>query len=252
MIVVCGKDYDGMSRLAADLVAGRIREKPDLALGLATGRTPQGLYAELARRHAEEGLDFSRVTTFNLDEYAGFGRDHAWSCRRFMDEHLFGRVNLDPARVNFPDGLAADPGEECRRYDEALRAAGGVDLQVLGIGRNGHLGFNEPGTPLGSGSHVATLARSTRLVNFGRAPGAPRHGLTMGIASILHARQIVLLASGLDKAAVVALTVYGIVSPRVPASALQLHPRATLVLDEAAASALARAARHAGRSPITG
>lgn len=238
MEIVNVRDYREMSRRAAALVAARIRGKPDLVLGLATGQTPRGMYAELVRLHAERGLDFSRVTTFNLDEYLGLAPNHPWSCRRFMDEHFFGRVNLDPARINFPDGLAANPHEECRRYDEALRAAGGVDLQVLGIGRNGHIGFNEPGTPLDKGTHVASLAKSTRVVNFGRAAGAPRQGLTMGVASIMRCREILLLASGPDKATVLARSVTGRVTPKVPASVLQMHPAVTVIVDEATAEGI--------------
>jgi len=240
--IVIAASYSEMSRRAAALVADRIRTDPALVLGLATGRTPVGLYAELVRLYRRGRLDFSRVVTFNLDEYLGLPPDHPWAFRRYMDRHLFEHVNLDPSNIHFLRGVTPDPEEECRRYEEALRAAGGVDLQVLGIGRNGHIGFNEPGTPFECGTHLVTLKKSTLIANFGRLDDVPEQALTMGILTIMRSREILLLASGSDKAEAVARTVGGPVTTEVPASVLQLHPRVTVILDEAAAGRLGRRA----------
>jgi glucosamine-6-phosphate deaminase len=240
--IVIAASYSEMSRRAAALVADRVRTDPALVLGLATGRTPVGLYAELVSLYRRKGLDFSRVVTFNLDEYLGLPPDHPWAFRRYMDRHLFGHVNLDPSNIHFLKGVTTDPEEECRCYEEALRAAGGIDLQVLGIGRNGHIGFNEPGTSFECGTHVVTLKKSTLIDNFGRFDDVPKEALTMGISTIMRSREILLLASGSDKAEAVARTVGGPVTTEVPASVLQRHPRVTMILDEAAAARLRRRA----------
>jgi glucosamine-6-phosphate deaminase len=232
------------SLAAATVIARLVRARPRAVLGLATGDTPRGVYAELVRAHREEGLDLSGVTTFNLDEYVGLDPAHPASYRRYMREHLFAHVNLRPERTHLPDGLAADVDAACSAYEGAIRAAGGVDLQLLGLGADGHVGFNEPTSSLTSRTRVKTLTAAT-LAALRRAlpPGAepPRHVLTMGIGTILEARRCLLLAFGERKARAVASLVEGPLAALVPASALQLHPHATVLLDEAAASRLALA-----------
>ncbi|NGO38573.1 glucosamine-6-phosphate deaminase [Limisphaera ngatamarikiensis] len=228
-------------RLVARVVARSVRARPDLVLGLATGRTMEGVYRELVRLHREEGLDFSRCRTFNLDEYVGVSSDDPRSFRHWMQEHFFRHVNLQPANVHLPDGMAADLEAECLRYEEQIRAAGGVDLQLLGIGRAGHIGFNEPLSSLQSRTRVKMLTPVTIRQNAAACGGedrVPRRAVTMGVGTILEARWCVLVALGLEKAEVVARAVEGPITSMVPASALQLHPRCTVVLDEAAASLL--------------
>jgi len=240
--VKIAKDYAEMSRLAADMVAQLLENKPDAVLGLATGSTPIGLYEELVRRH-KAGLDFSRVTTFNLDEYYGLDRDHPASYNYFMWEHLFSKINISKDRINIPNGAAPDPEEECRRYEAKIAAAGGIDLQVLGIGHNAHIGFNEPGTPFGSTTSLVQLTPSTIKANarfFEKEEDVPRQAISMGIKSIMQSRSIILLANGEGKAEAVAAAIEGPVTEKVPASVLQLHPNCTFILDEAAASKLTR------------
>ncbi|HHV94668.1 MAG TPA: glucosamine-6-phosphate deaminase [Firmicutes bacterium] len=242
MQVKIAKDYAEMSRLAADMVAQLLENKPDAVLGLATGSTPIGLYEELVRRH-KAGLDFSRVTTFNLDEYYGLDRDHPASYNYFMWEHLFSKINISKDRINIPNGAAPDPEEECRRYEAKIAAAGGIDLQVLGIGHNAHIGFNEPGTPFGSTTSLVQLTPSTIKANarfFEKEEDVPRQAISMGIKSIMQSRSIILLANGEGKAEAVAAAIEGPVTEKVPASVLQLHPNCTFILDEAAASKLTR------------
>lgn len=235
------EDYDEMSRVAARFIARRLRERPSLVLGLATGETPIGTYRYLAQIARAEGISFSRVRTFNLDEYYGLGPSHPQSFRRFMEEHLFSRVDLTSAGIHFLDGLAPDPGAECRRYEEAIARAGGIDLQLLGIGRNGHIGFNEPGASLDSRTRLVRLSGETRAANsrfFPDPGGVPRLALTMGVATILEAREVILLATGPEKAEAVARAVLGPVSRDLPASALKLHPRTHFILDRPAAAGL--------------
>lgn len=236
MRVVIEDDYDGMSRAAADVVAGALAAEPRLVLGLPTGATMVGTYAELVRRHRAAGLSFARATTFNLDEYLGLGPDHPASCRRYLEERLVRQVDLDRARVHFLDGRAPDPVA----YELAIAGAGGIDLMLLGIGGNGHIGFNEPGSSFGSRTRQVTLTGQSREANahwFGAEP-VPGRAVTMGIGTILESDRIVLLASGAAKAAIVAAAVEGPVDPAVPASALQMHTDVTIVLDRDAASAL--------------
>jgi glucosamine-6-phosphate deaminase len=245
-------DYDAMSRAAAALIDAAIRRRPESVLALPTGATPIGTYAELVRLHQETGTDWSQVTTFNLDEYAGIAPEHPQSYAAFMRTHLFGRVNLRPERTHLPDGLAADPAAEVLRYEAAVDAAGGIDLAVLGIGTNGHLGFNEPGPVLTAATHLAELSEGTWRRNFPELARSLdeqswhlrpfQHAYTMGMGTILQARRIVLLASGVAKRAVLHAAVRGPVSTNNPASLLQLHPDVTLVLDRAAAGALHPAA----------
>jgi glucosamine-6-phosphate deaminase len=213
-------------------------------LGLPTGRTPIRLYHELGALYARGEADFSRVTTFNLDEFLGIAPDHPGSYRAFMQTHLFSRVNVPLDRINVLNGVAPDPGAECARYDRAIAEAGGIDLQLLGIGTNGHIGFNEPARELTGATHRVVLKRSTRRSNAalfdGREENVPREALSMGMATILRARQIVLIATGKSKAGCIDRTVNGPITTKLPASFLQLHRDIELVLDEAAAGNLSR------------
>jgi glucosamine-6-phosphate deaminase len=225
---------------AADIIARLVARKPEAVLGLATGASVKDVYAALVRAHRERALDFSRVTTFNLDEYVGLSRSHPGSFAAFMEEHLFSRVNADRGRVFFPPTEGDDLARSCGRFEERIRAAGGIDLQLLGIGRDGHLGFNEPTSSLASRTRIKTLTEATRDANrsaFAEAD-VPRHVVTMGIATILDARHCLLVADGSAKADAVARMVEGPLSAMVPASALQLHPHATIVVDEPAAAKL--------------
>jgi glucosamine-6-phosphate deaminase len=238
-------DERALARQEASRVSEALRAKPDLVLGLPTGRTPIRLYHELGALFSHGQIDFSRATTFNLDEFFGIPPSHPGSYRTFMEQHLFSRVNMAPERVNFLNGAAADPEAECRRYEEAIAAAGGIDLQLVGIGTNGHIGFNEPARELEARAHRITLKASTRRSNaalFGGDPSrVPSEALSMGMATILHARQVVLLATGKSKARCIERLVNGPLTPRMPASFLQLHRDVELVLDQAAASELSPA-----------
>ncbi len=227
--------------LGAKIIARVVREKPNAVLGLATGRTPERLYQELIRLHRDEGLDFSRVTSFNLDEYVGLSGEHDQSYRYFMRETLFRHININQARTHVPDGTAADLHAECRAYEEKILAAGGIDLQLLGLGRNGHIGFNEPTGSLRSRTWVKILSEQTLRDNsavFGSFDQMPRHALSMGIGTILDTRRCLLLAFGPPKARAVEQMIEGPLSAMCPASALQLHPRATVIVDEASAAGL--------------
>jgi len=242
MNVIIVPDYEQMSVNAAALVAAEIKARPRTVLGLPTGNTPKGMYRELVRLHRAGELDFSGVVAFNIDEYWGLSPDHPMSFAYFMRTHLLDHVNVAPENAHWPE-VGADPALACRAYEEKIRAAGGLDLAVLGIGVNGHIGFNEPGTPFGSETHYVRLAQETRLANY-RGYGfkdlaeVPEYAVTMGIATIMAARRVLLLASGREKATAVAQTVEGPVSEAVPASILQRHPDATLIVDEEAAFAL--------------
>jgi glucosamine-6-phosphate deaminase len=233
-----------LARTLAARIVDAIRQKPDLVLGLPTGRTPIRLYHELGALYARGEADFSRVTTFNLDEFLGIAPDHPGSYRAFMQTHLFSRVNVPLDRINVLNGVAPDPGAECARYDRAIAEAGGIDLQLLGIGTNGHIGFNEPARELTGATHRVVLKRSTRRSNAalfdGREENVPREALSMGMATILRARQIVLIATGKSKAGCIDRTVNGPITTKLPASFLQLHRDIELVLDEAAAGNLSR------------
>ena len=233
------------AQTAAQVVAARLADaleaNPDLVFGLATGRTPIALYDELARLSVSRALDWSAATTFNLDEFVGIGPEEPGSYRRFMQEHLFQHTNLRPERINFLVGTA-DPDEECRRYERAIAKAGGIDIQILGIGTNGHIGFNEPAPGLEARTHRVTLTLETRRSNAalfgGRLDQVPAEALSMGMATILQARMLILLAHGQRKAQVVAAVVDGPLTTEVPASFLQLHQDVDLILDTEAASAL--------------
>ena len=233
---------DDVARAVAQRVASALRTRPSLVLGLPTGRTPIAAYAELRRLHAEGLADFSRASTFNLDEFAGVPPAHPGSFRRFMETHLFGAVNLPPHQIHFLSGVAADLDAECDRYEESIAAAGGIDVQILGIGGNGHIGFNEPGDELTARTHRVTLADSTRRDNAGLFDGdpaqVPREALSMGMGTILKAAELVMIATGERKAHCIERTVRGPVTTRLPASFLQMHRRVVLYLDRAAASRL--------------
>jgi glucosamine-6-phosphate deaminase len=233
-------DYEAMSASAADLIARRLGEDPSTVLMLPTGTTPLGMYRRLSTMHRAGEVSFERATFFNLDEYLGLMPDHPASYHVYMKEHFYGLIDAESDRIFVPDGAAPDPGAECERYETAMREAGGIDVCVLGIGRNGHIGFNEPGAPFDSRTRVVTLSESTRLVNAGdfEANRAPERALTVGMATIFESKEVLLLASGTNKAGAVAAAVEGDVSESVPASMLKRHPRARLFLDEDAASDL--------------
>jgi glucosamine-6-phosphate deaminase len=233
-------DYESMSAAAAEIVARKVRERPDAVLLLPTGTTPLGMYERLVELHREQGLSFSAATFFNLDEYLGLRPDHPASYHVYMRENLYGPVDADPRRVHVPEGCAPDPEAECERYEAAIREAGGVDLCILGIGRNGHIGFNEPGAPFDSRTRVVRLTETTRKVNAGdfETRGVPERAITVGMATIFEARAVLLLASGANKARAAAAALQGEISESVPASMLRRHPNATFLLDREAASAL--------------
>jgi glucosamine-6-phosphate deaminase len=241
--VIIEKDADTVARRAARIVADLLRRKPNCVLGLATGASPLSAYRELIRLHQQEGLDFSRVTTFNLDEYVGLGPAHPQSYRRFMQENLFDHINVPADRINVPDGRALDFEAYCRQYEQKIADAGGIDLQILGVGSDGHIAFNEPGSSLGSRTRLKTLTRETIRDNarfFGREEQVPRLAITMGVGTILESRRCVLLALGEGKAQAIRDTIEGPITAQVTASALQLHREVIAVVDESAAGLLAR------------
>ena len=232
-----------LARTLAVQIAATLGQNPSLVLGLPTGRTPIRLYHELGTLHHAGQADCSRATTFNLDEFVGVAPDDPGSYRTFMHEHFFSRVNLDPARIHFLDGSVADLDAECRRYEDAITAAGGIDLQLLGIGTNGHIGFNEPGRELVGSTHRVRLKESTRRSNAGLFGGdstkVPAEALSMGVGSILKAKRIVLIATGKLKARCIERVLNGPITTRLPASFLQLHRDVELMLDTTAAGHLA-------------
>jgi glucosamine-6-phosphate deaminase len=244
MEILIADDAAGAAEITANLIANQVRQKPTSVLGLATGSTPEATYARLAQFHLEAGLDFSQVTTFNLDEYLGLSPDHPQSYRYFMNDRLFRHINIPLERTHVPSGRPSDPARECQAYENAIRHAGGIDLQLLGIGRDGHIGFNEPGSSLQSRTRVKTLTEQTIKDNaelfFGKdqADQVPRFAITMGVGTILDARQLLLLATGERKAEIVAAMIEGPVTTMVTASVLQWHAQAIVVLDKAAASKL--------------
>jgi glucosamine-6-phosphate deaminase len=233
------KDERALARTVAAQIAAALHERPAIVFGLPTGRTPVRLYHELGSLHAQGRASFSEATTFNVDEFLGIPPTHPGSYRAFMEEHLFSRVNLRGDRTHVPNGDAADPEAECVRYEAAIESAGGIDLQLLGIGTNGHIGFNEPARELMARTHRVVLKESTRRSNaalFGGDPGAvPAEALSMGMGTILHARRIVLLATGKSKARCIERLLNGPITTKMPASFLQLHTDVELMLDEAAA-----------------
>src|SRR5262245_50048796 len=236
MRVLVTRDYQTLSRSAAELVVKAIRTKSDLTVGLPTGKTPLGMYAELVKSYREEHLDFSRLRTFNLDEYVALPHHHPSSYHAYMRQHFFQHVNVPAANIHIPDGTALDVDRETNRYENAIRDAGGIDLLIVGIGANGHIAFNEPGAAMDSRTRIVSLAPETMAnarQHFGNEP-VPDKAVTMGIGTILEARRILLLAAGEAKADAVKRALGGPVSESVPASALQLHPQVIAILDEAA------------------
>ncbi len=239
MRIYAAKDYSDLSRKAANLISAQVIIKPDAVLGLATGSTPVGTYKQLIEWYEKGDLDFSQIRSVNLDEYKGLSGDHDQSYRYFMNHNLFDHVNIDKEKTNVPNGLAEDSHAECRRYDQVIREVGGIDLQLLGIGNNGHIGFNEPGDVFERGTHVVTLTEETRRSNarfFASIDEVPTHALTMGIGGIMSAKKILLLASGEAKAKAVYDSCFGPVTPEVQASVLQLHSDVIVIADEAALS----------------
>jgi len=241
MEVIIQSTADAAADLAARIIADELRRKPDLVLGLATGRTMKSVYAKLVRIHREERVDFSRCRAFNLDEYVGLPAADPNSYRRYMNEHLFHQVNIDLKNTFLPDGVAKDLDAECARYERLIADAGGIDVQLLGIGASGHVGFNEPLSAFRSRTRVKALTPTTWAQNaalFPKPEMMPRRALTMGIGTILDARRCVLLATGTKKADIIARAVEGPMTAMISATALQWHPRCVVIVDEAAGGRL--------------
>lgn len=241
MEVVIRPTKDEASHLATQLIEQAIQDKPSIVLGLATGRTMEDLYARLVKRHREAGLDFSLVRTFNLDEYVGLAADHPGSYRFYMNRHLHSHINIDPRNAFLPDGTADDLAAECAYYEELMVECGGIDLQLLGIGRSGHIGFNEPLSSLSSRTRVKPLTPLTISENqgqFANPADMPRRAITMGVDTILEARRLLMLVTGKAKAEILAKSIEGSISSRYTASAIQMHPWCTVICDEEAASLL--------------
>ena len=236
-------DYRAMSRQAANIISAQVIMKPECVLGLATGSTPIGVYDQLVEWYNKKDLSFLRTRSVNLDEYRGLSGTHEQSYRYFMQTHLFNRVDIRPENTNVPNGLAVDTDAECARYDKVIQDLGGIDLQLLGMGRNGHIGFNEPCDAFIMGTHLVNLTESTIEANkrfFASEEDVPRQALTMGIMHIMQAKKILVVVSGEDKADAVAKAFAGPVTPQVPASILQIHPDVVLVGDRAALAQLDR------------
>ncbi len=241
MEVVIRPTYEEMSIEAAHEVAKLLNTKPNAVLGLATGSTPLGLYKELVRMHQQEGLDFSQVTTFNLDEYCGLSPDHGQSYHYFMRENLFKHINIPIQNVHIPSGTTRNHEAFCQWYEERIEECGGIDLQILGIGSDGHIAFNEPGSSLGSRTRIKTLARQTIEDNarfFDKAEDVPIYAITMGVGTILEAGKLLLVANSASKAKAVAAAIEGPVMSMITASALQLHPDSMIFIDDEAAGDL--------------
>ena len=241
MKIYSAQDYQSMSRKAANILSAHVILKPDSVLGLATGSTPIGMYKQLIEWYNKGDIDFSQVHTVNLDEYLGLAPTHDQSYRYFMQANLFDHVNVPPENTNVPNGLAPDPEAECARYNQVIAGLGGIDVQVLGMGHNGHIGFNEPEEAFELETHVVDLTDNTIDANarfFASRDEVPRQAITMGIKSIMQARHILVVVSGADKAEIVKRAFFGPVTPKVPASILQMHPHVSLVADEAALSLL--------------
>ena len=239
MKIYKAKDYKDMSRKAANIISAQVIMKPNCVLGLATESTPIGTYAQLVEWYNKGDLDFSEVTTVNLDEYKGLPRTNDQSYYYFMHQHLFDRVNIDSERTNVPNGMEPDAEKECGRYEELIRSLGGVDLQLLGLGHNGHIGFNEPGEAFEKETHCVDLTESTIEANkrfFASAEDVPKQAYTMGIKTIMQAKKILVVVNGEAKADIVERAFFGPVTPEVPASILQLHNDVTVIADEAALS----------------
>lgn len=239
MRIIRAKDYADMSRKAANIIAAQVILKPDCVLGLATGSTPIGTYQELIKGYENGDLDFSQVKTANLDEYRGLQKTNDQSYDYFMKENLFNHININFENLNIPNGENPDAEAECRRYEDVVKALGGQDLQLLGMGHNGHIGFNEPADEFVKETHCVDLQESTIQANkrfFEKVEDVPTQAYTMGINTIMQAKMILVVVSGADKAEIVKKAFFGPVTPHVPASILQMHPNVVVVVDEAAAS----------------
>lgn len=239
MRICKAKDYEDLSRKAASIIAAQVIAKPNCVLGLATGSTPIGAYKNLVEWYKNGDLDFSEVTTVNLDEYKGLPKENDQSYYYFMNDNLFNHVNINKERTFLPDGTEADSEEACKKYEEIVRSVGGADLQLLGMGHNGHIGFNEPSDIFEKDTHCVDLAESTIQANkrfFASEADVPRQAYTMGIGTIMSAKKILIVISGEEKAETVKKAFFGPITPQVPASILQLHPDVIVVADEAALS----------------
>ncbi|UCD30401.1 MAG: glucosamine-6-phosphate deaminase [Planctomycetota bacterium] len=239
-VVICST-YEDLSKKAAKAIADLVRAKPNAVLGGATGSSPVGLYKELIRMHKEEGLDFSKVTTFNLDEYVSLAPDHPQSYHYFMFDQLFGHINVPPENVHVPSGISEDHEAFCARYEQQIKEAGGIDIQILGLGSDGHIAFNEPGSSLASRTRLVTLAEQTIEDNarfFDKKEDVPVHAISMGVGTILEARKLLMVVNGKNKASALADALEGPVTCICTASALQLHPDSIVFADEEAASQL--------------
>lgn len=239
MKIYVTEDYQAMSRKAANILSAQVILNPSSVLGLATGSTPVGMYKQLIAWYKKDDVDFSQVRTVNLDEYVGLAPSHDQSYRYFMQTNFFDHINISPDNTNLPNGQAPDLAAECQRYNQVIRSLGGIDVQLLGMGHNGHIGFNEPGDAFELETHVVDLTQRTIEANarfFASPDEVPRQALTMGIKTIMQARQILVVVSGEDKADAVKAALTGPVTPKVPASILQMHPNVMLVADKAAMS----------------
>ena len=242
MRIIITKDYDEMSKVAANIIAAQMTLKPDSVLGFATGSSPIGTYAELIKKNQAGDIDFSTITTVNLDEYKDLPITHDQSYYYFMNDYLFNHVNIDKNNTNLPNGNAEDPEAECARYEALIKELGGIDMQLLGLGHNGHVGFNEPGDCFQKNTYCVTLTERTIDANkrfFESADAVPRQAITMGVGTIMAAKKLVLVVSGADKADALQKCLQGPITPSVPGSVLQLHPDVTVVCDEAAYSKMA-------------
>ena len=240
MNIIKAKDYKDMSRKAANIISAQIIMKPDCVLGLATGSTPLGAYAQLIDWYPKGDLDFSRVSSVNLDEYRGLPKENDQSYHYFMQHNFFEHINIRPDHTFVPDGMEADSEKACLAHEEVIRTLGGVNLQLLGLGNNGHIGFNEPGAAFEKETHLVDLTESTSQANsrfFEKPEDVPTQAYTMGIKTIMQAKKILVVVNGIGKADIVAKAFWGPVTPQVPASILQMHPDVTLVADEEALSA---------------
>lgn len=241
MKIIKVKNYEEVSKEAALYMIEKIRKAPNMVIGLATGGTPEGMYVNMIKDHQENNTSYRNITTFNLDEYLGLDGTHESSYRYFMDSHLFKHINIDKSKTYVPSGNAADSADECEKYEQLIKECGGIDLQLLGIGGNGHIGFNEPGTSFQTKTHVIELTEKTRKDNaryFDKLEDVPTHAITMGIATIMEAKEILLLASGEAKREAMRRLVQGEISEDFPASILNNHPHVTIIADEAALAEL--------------
>lgn len=243
MTICIEKDYEAMSKAAAEMLLGAVKENPEVVLGLATGSTPIGMYQEVVKAYERGEADFSKVVSYNLDEYYPIAHDNDQSYHYFMKETLFKHINIDMANTHVPSGETVDVAKTAEEYDRAIYEIGGVDLQVLGIGNNGHIGFNEPAEVFAKGTGLVDLTESTISANsrfFASIDDVPKKAVSMGIATIMQAKQIMLMASGKGKAEIIEKTIFGEITPEVPASALQLHRNVTFFLDEEAAAEIVK------------